>query len=61
MLYIEATRIRRARDLLLRSDRRISDIAHEVGFENAFHFSTRFRKATGQSPREFRRRPKVAR
>lgn len=55
--YIELYRMERARELLLSTDRTIGDIASATGFANQFHFSSRFKKALGQSPRSFRTQP----
>jgi AraC family transcriptional regulator, arabinose operon regulatory protein len=53
--FLEAERMMRARQLLQLTTRPISAIALEVGFESAIHFSLRFRKLCGVSPRAFRR------
>lgn len=55
--FLEARRIERARHLLLTTDLPVQQIGLQVGFPNAQHFSTRFRKLTGQSPRAFRAAP----
>jgi len=53
--YLEMQRIQRAKKLLGSTRRTVQAIAAEVGFENQFYFSMRFRKLTGLSPTEFRR------
>ncbi|WP_410513598.1 AraC family transcriptional regulator [Paenibacillus sp. BR2-3] len=53
--YINSYRIRQAADLLQQSERKISDIALEVGFDNASYFIKVFRKAMKCSPSEFRK------
>ena len=53
--YHERQRLRRAADLLRATPLSITEVAEEVGFEDAFYFSTRFRKQFGVSPRGFRR------
>jgi len=55
--FIEFRRMQRAMDLLISTHRPIGQIANEVGFENAFHFSARFRRCTGCSPRKLRQNP----
>lgn len=54
--FVEAERMGRAQQLLERTGRTITAIALEVGFENPFYFSLRFKKHTGQSPRDWRQR-----
>jgi AraC family transcriptional regulator len=56
--FLEARRIEKARHLLLTTDLPVQQIGLQVGFSNAQHFSTRFRKLTGQSPRAFRAAPR---
>jgi AraC-like DNA-binding protein len=56
--FLEARRIEKARHLLLTTDLPVQQIGLQVGFPNAQHFSTRFRKLTGQSPRAFRAVPR---
>jgi AraC family transcriptional regulator of arabinose operon len=53
--FIERQRMNRAMDLLLRTTMPVQDIAEEVGYRSPFYFSTRFHRATGASPRSFRR------
>ena len=52
--YLVEKRISEARDLLLRSNRSLSDISQSVGFENQSYFSRVFRSRTGFSPKEYR-------
>jgi len=54
--YQENQKILRARELLCRSKQPVSEIALELGFENPFYFSLRFKKWVGASPREYRKR-----
>jgi AraC-like DNA-binding protein len=42
--------------LLALPDARITEVAHEVGFETLSHFNACFRKFAGMSPSEFVRR-----
>jgi AraC family transcriptional regulator len=56
--FLETRRIERARHLLLTTDLPVQQVGLQVGFPNAQHFSTRFRKLTGQSPRAFRAAPR---
>lgn len=54
--FLEAQRLTRARQLLELTSRTVEAVAYEVGYENPFYFSLRFKKVTGVSPREYRRR-----
>ncbi len=53
--FITRERINRAKNLLLATDKRISDIANETGFFDTAHFIKTFTKEVGVSPLEFRR------
>ena len=44
--------------LLLSTDLPVQQVGRLTGFPNAQHFSVRFRKMAGQSPRAFRRNPR---
>ena len=55
--FIEMRRMQRAMDLLISTHRPVGQIAGDVGFENAFHFSARFSRCTGCSPRQLRQEP----
>lgn len=53
--WLQARRIARAKDLLLRSDLPISQIAQACGFADQSHFSRTFLRQTGESPFRWRR------
>ena len=55
MEIVTELKIESAREYLLNSDRRISDIALLVGYDNSDHFSRTFKQHTGMSPMEFRK------
>jgi len=57
MRFLESQRLRRAQELLVSTQTPIREIAEQVGFQNQYHFSTRFRKHVGKSPNQFRRQP----
>jgi len=57
MNFLESRRMEQARHLLLTTDSPIQQIGFDIGFTNQQHFSTRFRKLTGQSPSAFRQSP----
>ena len=48
--YAARRLVERARDLLLQSERTITDIAYELGFSTSAYFSAFFRRYTGQTP-----------
>ena len=53
--YIAQVRVNVARNLLSTTDRRIVDIATDVGFFDHSHFIRTFRSLTGQTPDRYRR------
>lgn len=53
-------RIQRASSLLRHTDKQITEIAFEVGFNDSNYFTRQFRKTTGLSPREYRARQGAA-
>ncbi|MFZ2656500.1 MAG: AraC family transcriptional regulator [Victivallales bacterium] len=52
--YIQRKKIARARKIMSETDRKLQDIAEELGFTDAFHFSKTFKRLTGKSPKDFR-------
>ena len=52
--YVARTRVEKARNLLLNPNRRVSEVAFEVGFQSLSQFNRAFKKVAGQSPREYR-------
>ena len=46
--YLARVRIEKAKTLLLDSNRRVSEVAYEVGFESLTHFNRVFRRIVGQ-------------
>ncbi|MGD8189498.1 bifunctional transcriptional activator/DNA repair enzyme AdaA [Brevibacillus ginsengisoli] len=52
--YLQQTRIARAIDLLIGSDKAISDIAMLVGIPNTPYFITMFKAKTGYTPADYR-------
>lgn len=55
MRYLENRRLERAIELLEHTPLTIGEIADHIGYPNAFHFSTRFRRLFGRSPSFYRR------
>ena len=56
MEYLLQYRIEQAKLMLLQTDRSISRIAEEVGFNQAAYFTSCFSKLEGISPRKYRQR-----
>src|SRR5262249_39814281 len=54
--FLEQQRLDRAMQLLAYTPHSIKTIAYELGFDNPFYFTLRFKRHTGMSPREYRRR-----
>jgi AraC-like DNA-binding protein len=57
--YVNEVRIRKASDLIFRSDHMINEIAYMVGFQNLSHFNKLFRKATSMTPLAYRIRVRI--
>lgn len=54
MRYLMNYRLERAAAQLLATDAKVSEIAARVGFHDISYFTKCFRRATGQTPRQFR-------
>lgn len=54
--YITEARVAAAKEMLEKGDKKIYEIAEELGFESSFYFSKVFKKATGLSPREYQQK-----
>ncbi len=52
--YVARTRVGNARNLLLNPNRRVSEVAFEVGFQSLSQFNRAFRRIAGESPRDYR-------
>jgi len=55
--YVARVRLEDARTQLLNPNRRISEIAYDVGFQSLTQFNRTFKRVFGQSPTEFRVHP----
>ncbi len=52
--HIQLKLISLAKDLILESEKSVSEIASQLGFKYPQHFNRMFKKATGQTPVEYR-------
>ena len=52
--YVARVRLEEARTQLLNPNRRISEVAYDVGFQSLTQFNRMFKRVFGQSPSEFR-------
>lgn len=53
--YVSRVRIEKAKHLLENPQKRISEVAFDVGFQSLSQFNRVFKKVTGQAPKELRR------
>lgn len=56
MDYVTELKINKAMELLMYGDRRIKDVAEEVGYSNVNSFVRRFKQVTGYTPGEYTQR-----
>ncbi|MGN1266317.1 MAG: AraC family transcriptional regulator [Dorea sp.] len=54
--FLTSAKIANARELLVRTDISIANIATSSGYQNPFAFSRAFKRETGMTPREYRER-----
>jgi AraC-like DNA-binding protein len=54
---LEEVRVSRARDMLVSSNKAISEIAHELGYDSPSNFARSFKRSTGMTPKAFRGSP----
>ena len=59
--YLTEIRVRKARELLLSTSMKSSEIAFEVGYNDSHYFCHIFKKAEGVSPGQFRKGVKAVR
>ena len=52
--FIDDSRIRRAKELLLNNELMVREVALQVGYESAHSFTRLFKKLTGMTPQEYR-------
>ena len=54
--FVRMIRLNKARELLQSTELNVSEVGYEVGISNPAYFSRMFRRKTGESPLQFRRR-----
>ena len=52
--YISEERVKLAKEFLLNTGQRITDIAFDAGFQSLSQFNRKFHRVTGMSPTQFR-------
>ncbi|MBS6196339.1 MAG: helix-turn-helix domain-containing protein [Clostridiales bacterium] len=53
--YLNTIRLEKAKDLLKTTERTVSDVAQEVGFESLSYFSKQFKRKYGMNPQEYKK------
>lgn len=51
--FFNKMKIDKAKELIIEGNKKVKDVAHEVGFSDEFYFSRIFKKIEGVSPAEF--------
>ena len=54
--FIQESKLREAKALLTRTNKSITEIAHDLGYSSIAHFSAAFQRMTGFPPSEYRNR-----
>ena len=54
--YFNQLRIKQAQELLLLTSLSIGEVAEQLGFYDAYHFSRKFKRMVGSGPKEYRTR-----
>ena len=57
--YLTSIRMERAKELLMCSSKKTSEIGFEVGYKDSHYFSYIFKKTQGCSPKDYRTRGKL--
>jgi AraC-like DNA-binding protein len=53
--YVQRVRLKKAQELLIRTDRSVAEIGRDVGHPDPYHFSRMFRRSVGASPIKYRK------
>ena len=56
IIFFNKMKIDKAKELIIEGNKKIKDVAYEVGFSDEFYFSRIFKKIEGISPAEFYRK-----
>ncbi len=56
--YLNQVRIKHAKELLIESDKKLHEIADEIGYGDVYYFSKVFKQHMGISPNEYRKKHK---
>jgi YesN/AraC family two-component response regulator len=51
--YLIKIRMEKAKELLVKEELSVKEIANSVGYQDAYHFSKLFKKYTGNSPSDY--------
>ena len=57
--FVNRVRVTKACQLLMETDRYVTNICYDVGFNNVANFNRRFLEIKGMTPTDFRRRAEV--
>ncbi|MBD2847822.1 AraC family transcriptional regulator [Paenibacillus sp. IB182496] len=57
--FVNDIRVRRAKEQLLSTRRKLSEIAHRVGYKDEFYLSRKFKQTVGVAPSVYLKRPKT--
>ncbi|MGN0181320.1 MAG: response regulator [Candidatus Ornithomonoglobus sp.] len=57
--YLNFVRIQNAKRLILNSNTKISQIAYDVGYNDYYYFTSKFKKLTGELPSDYRKKQKT--
>ncbi|MFB9279509.1 AraC family transcriptional regulator [Cohnella cellulosilytica] len=53
--YVTEARLNQAKRMIAQSDMKLSDVAHQVGYQDEFYFSRKFKQTTGLTPSAYAR------
>ena len=54
--YLQQLRLEKAKQLLLTTEKSVTDITYEIGYSHVKHFTTLFKKVIGITPTEWRKK-----